>query len=106
AGLRQRYIERRVVREIDLRGAEPACLCGQALDTRAGDQRRDVAVELGRLAEHTERVLLQLALVVLEEDECGQSAFRSSRNSTIFSAPEPSSSIRCVSPRGGGSPIA
>jgi len=106
ARLGQRRGKRRVVGEVDLRSAEPGRLRRQALDTRARDQRRDIVAELSRLAEHAQRVLLQLALVVLEEDERAHKAFRSSRNSTIFSAPVPSSSIRCVSPRGGGSPIA
>ena len=105
-GLWQRRLERRVVRDVDLGRTEAARLRRQALDAGAGDQCRDVAAELSGLGQHAERVLLQLAFVVLEEDERAHNAFRSKRNSTIFSAPDPSSSTRCVSPRGGGSPSA
>src|SRR5207248_8604623 len=106
AGLRQRRLELGVVGDVDLLRAELACLRCEAFHARSGDDARHVAAELRSLAENAERVLLQLVAVVFEEDERPghQSAFRSTRNSTIFSAPEPSSSIFCVSPRGGGSP--
>src|SRR5262249_23706696 len=99
----ERLLERRILGDIDLARAVAAGLLGEGFDARARDQRRDLATELDGLAENAEGVLLQLAVVVLEEDERAHSAFRSRRNSTTFSAPVPSSSIRTVSPRGGGS---
>ena len=85
-------------------GAVLAGLGGERLDAGAEQHGLDLAAERRRLGEHAERALLQLALVVLEEDEeLSSGAFRSCRNSTIFSAAEPSSSIFTVSPRAGGS---
>src|SRR5262249_4383110 len=58
------------------------------------------------LGEHRERVLHELAAVVLEEDERAHSSRFSARKSTIFCGLLPSSSIFTVSPRAGGSPSA
>src|SRR5262249_57383273 len=104
--LRQRLLERGVVRDVHLLRPKVGGLCGEALDAGAGDQDGDVAPQLHGLAEHAERVLLALAVVVLEADERAHKAFPSSRDSTLFSGADPSSSMRSVSPRGGGSPIA
>jgi hypothetical protein len=73
------------------------------LDSLAEQRGIDrIAAERSRLRENAERALLQLALVVLEEDEDAQRTFRSCRNSTIRSAAFPSSSSLSVSPRAGG----
>jgi hypothetical protein len=71
--------------------------------TRADDDAVCVA-DRCRLGEHAERALLNRALVVLEEDEHlrHQMSLFPARYSTIFSAAEPSSSMRTESPRGGG----
>ena len=94
----------RVVGDEDLGGAEAAGAGRELLHARAGHDRGDVAAELRGLREHAERALDELALVVLEEDEGRhQRSFLSARYSTIFSAACPSSSMRTLSPREGGS---
>src|SRR6185312_11930145 len=77
---------------------------GERRDGGADDHARDVLPERHGLGQHAQRMLLQLALVVLEEDEDRhQTSFFSVRNSRIACAALPSSSIRRESPRGGGS---
>ena len=85
------------------RPVAPGLRC-QARDLGAEQHGLDLAVERGCLREDAERVPLQLAFVVLEEDERLHNAFFSWRNARIFSAAVPSSSILTVSPRAGGSP--
>src|SRR5205085_2962931 len=60
--------------------------------------------QLRGLREHAERALLDRAVVVLEEHQRlrHQTSRFSARNSTIFSAALPSSSILRASPRAGG----
>ena len=73
ARLRERRLERGVVGDVDLGGAVPACLLRKRGDARAEDRGVRLA-ELRRLAEHAEAALLQLALVVLEEDQRAHSS--------------------------------
>ena len=54
AGLRKRCLERAILGDKNLCGTEPARLRRQTLDRGAGDQRRDVAFQLGSLAEDAE----------------------------------------------------
>src|SRR5439155_22817984 len=57
------------------------------------------------LRQHRERVLHEVAAVMLQKHQRGHSKRFSARKSAILCAPLPSSSIFTVSPRTGGSPI-
>ena len=67
--LRERGRQQHVVGDVHPGGAVLARLGGKILDAVAEQHSLDLAPERSRLAEHAERVLLQLALVVLQEDE-------------------------------------
>ncbi len=69
ARLRQRRLELRVVGDVDRCGAVRGRLLGEAVDAGADDHAGDVAAQRGRLREDGERPLLELAAVMLEEDE-------------------------------------
>ena len=69
ARLRQRRVEARVVGHVDRLRPVRARPGREALDAAADDHAGDVAAQRGRLRQHAERRLEQLALVVLEEDE-------------------------------------
>ena len=70
ARLRERRLELRVVGDVDRRGAVRGRLVGETVEARADDHARDVARAQRRcLRENRERALLELAAVVLEEDE-------------------------------------
>ena len=104
ARLRERRLEDRVVGDPDLRGA--GGLRGEIAHARAGDHPGRLT-ERGRLGQDAERAFLELAVVVLEEDQRRhQTSFFSTRKSRICWAAVPSSSILRLSPRGGGAPSA
>src|SRR5918995_59726 len=104
ARLRQRRFQPRIVRDVARGRTVLPRLLGQPVEAGADDHARDVAVEARSLREDRQRALLQLAVVMLEEDEgADQSSLFSARKATICSAALPSSSILRVSPRGGGS---
>src|SRR6266516_664107 len=102
-GLRKRGCERFVLRHVHGRRSVSACAACDLASLRAENDSRRLA-ERGRLREHAQAALLELSVVVLEEDEKFQISLLSSRYSTIFSAPLPSSSILTWSPREGGGP--
>src|SRR5207247_4925192 len=83
--------------------AERAGATRERADTRAREHPVHLVAERRRLRQNAERVSLQLAAMVFEEDENTHTSRFPARKSTIFSAAEPSSSIFSVSPRGGGS---
>jgi hypothetical protein len=70
--LRERRVQGGVVRDEDSLRAVGAELPPELLDARATEDRSDILSELCGLAENAQRVLLQLAFVVLDVDERGQ----------------------------------
>src|SRR5262249_56879401 len=89
ARLRQRRLERQIVGGVDVRRPETAGRGSEVGDARSDDRARDLAAERRGLREHAERVLDEVAAVVLEEDEGLHTSFRSARNATILSGALP-----------------